>query len=194
MDLKEVGHTIQIAGIIYNSDKDEKTYLLMLPGEELYIHNVLHSHFSPETKYMTHQEWKNFFWQTDVLETEINRDGKKTIIKKAERQISQITSWNVFRRDEYTCRYCGRNDVPLTVDHIVLWEDGGPSIEENLVAACKKCNRTRGNMKYEDWVGSSDYKEMSKDISLKHAIQNSALVHTMKKIPTSFKKLRGKKR
>lgn len=187
MDLKEVGHTIQLAGVVYNSDKDKKSYFLMLPGEGLY-------HGSAEEKNMTNDEWVEFFWQTDVLETDVMSPQGKIVVRKTQRQISQNISWEVFRRDEYTCRYCGANNVPLTVDHVVLWEDGGPSIKENLVTACKKCNRTRGNMKYPDWLASQDYARLSRTALTRHVETNYDLLGTLKSIPVSFKKMRGAKR
>ena len=52
---------------------------------------------------------------------------------------------NVFRRDRYTCQYCGRRGVELTLDHVVPKSRGGKSTWENLVAACKACNAKKGN-------------------------------------------------
>ena len=45
----------------------------------------------------------------------------------------------------------------MTVDHVVLWEDLGDSVTKNLICACRKCNKTRGNMKYPDWLQSTYY-------------------------------------
>jgi hypothetical protein len=48
----------------------------------------------------------------------------------------------VFRRDGYTCQYCGRKAplVPLHVDHIVPWARGGRTELSNLRTACSMCN------------------------------------------------------
>lgn len=186
MDLKEVGHTIQLAGVVYNSDKEKKSYFLVLPEDTIYK--------NPEIVYMTNDEWVEFFWQSDTLETDIMAPQGKIIVRKTQRQISQNISWEVFRRDEYTCRYCGKNDVPLTVDHVILWEDGGPSIKENLVTSCKKCNRTRGNMKYREWLESPEYAKLSRKALVKHVEMNYDLLGVLKAIPISFKKMRGNKR
>ena len=69
----------------------------------------------------------------------------KAILRKTARQIEASVSWQVWRRDGCRCRYCGRDNVPLTVDHLVRWEEGGPSTEENLVSSCKKCNQSQGD-------------------------------------------------
>jgi len=52
---------------------------------------------------------------------------------------------NILRRDGHRCQYCGRGDVPLTVDHIMPISRGGEETWENLVAACVKCNNRKGD-------------------------------------------------
>ncbi|MCE1187753.1 MAG: HNH endonuclease [Ignavibacteria bacterium] len=56
-----------------------------------------------------------------------------------------LTRKNIFRRDGFKCAYCGRSDLPLTVDHIVPKSMGGKDTWENMVCACTKCNNTKGN-------------------------------------------------
>ncbi len=189
MDLKEVGHTIQIAGVIYNSDKKKETYLIMLPDEEL--------HADKSNKFLrrrdfTLEEWTNFWMQTDILEVELN-DTQKTIVRKAERQIAGRISWTVYKRDGYACRYCGKEGIPLTVDHVVLWEEGGPSIPENLVTSCKKCNRTRGDTPYPEWIGGDEYTKTLSGVPFVMHVRNLELLNTIDNIPRSFTKMRGKK-
>lgn len=53
----------------------------------------------------------------------------------------------IFKRDNYTCKYCGwkngingRKDKILTVDHIIPWKYGGTTKEENLITSCLDCN------------------------------------------------------
>jgi len=52
---------------------------------------------------------------------------------------------NILRRDGHRCQYCGRGDVPLTLDHIHPRSKGGEDSWENLVAACVKCNNRKGD-------------------------------------------------
>lgn len=52
---------------------------------------------------------------------------------------------NILKRDSYKCAYCGRSDLPLTVDHIIPRARGGEDTWENLVAACLTCNNRKGN-------------------------------------------------
>jgi 5-methylcytosine-specific restriction endonuclease McrA len=52
---------------------------------------------------------------------------------------------NILRRDSYKCGYCGRSDLPLTIDHIVPRAKGGNDSWENLIAACTLCNNRKGD-------------------------------------------------
>lgn len=56
--------------------------------------------------------------------------------------VSKRTRYEVLRRDNHTCRYCGGSapDVALTVDHVTPVALGGTDDPANLVAACKDCN------------------------------------------------------
>lgn len=180
LDLREVGHTIQIAGAIFNI-KDGPSLFLPFPGEEVAAggNSVL---------LMDSEQWQQFLFQSDILETSAlveDESGKivKAIVRKSQRQVDQRVAWAVYRRDEFKCRYCGVEDMPLTVDHLVLWEDGGPSTKENLVAACKKCNRTRGNTPYSEWLHSPYYLKRSAKLNTRTVLANEELVGTLSSIP-----------
>lgn len=183
IQIHDLGNTIQISGIIMSGD--EIDYCCFLPDYVENLHNISYLDMNLE-------DWKKFFHQTDTLETEIftNENGQltKTIVRKCERQIDQFISWKVFHRDNYSCRYCGRTEIPLTVDHLILWEDGGPSIEENLLSACRKCNKTRGRMKYEDWLNSNYYKEISQKLPNDIVRKNEYLASTLSSIPVRINK------
>src|SRR4051812_15410387 len=51
--------------------------------------------------------------------------------------------FEVFKRDYFTCRYCGAQppDVVLVVDHVIPVALGGPSTLDNLITACEPCNQ-----------------------------------------------------
>jgi len=50
----------------------------------------------------------------------------------------------IFRRDEYTCQYCGKQTHNLTMDHVIPRHRGGDHGWDNLVSACPACNRHKG--------------------------------------------------
>jgi 5-methylcytosine-specific restriction endonuclease McrA len=56
-----------------------------------------------------------------------------------------LTRKNILRRDAYKCAYCGRSDLPLTIDHIIPKAKGGHDSWENLVCACTSCNNRKGS-------------------------------------------------
>ncbi len=62
----------------------------------------------------------------------------------------KLTRREVFRRDNYTCQYCGRRDGGLTVDHVVPRHLGGEHTWTNVVAACPACNHRKGGRRLEE--------------------------------------------
>ncbi len=56
-----------------------------------------------------------------------------------------LTRKNVLRRDSFKCVYCGRSDLPLTIDHVLPKARGGGDSWENLVCACTVCNNKKGD-------------------------------------------------
>jgi len=175
--LADVGTSIQLVGGIWAGNG--VTYLFQFPE---YGHE-----YDTQVIEMSKDDWKALLRQSDLLETEVLskcEDGKlyKAVARKCQRNIDQQVSWNVFKRDGYACRYCGRDDVPLTVDHLVLWEKGGPSTEANLVSSCKKCNKTRGNTEYADWLNHNYYARVRENLSLAQRQANQDVAYTLKDI------------
>jgi 5-methylcytosine-specific restriction endonuclease McrA len=57
---------------------------------------------------------------------------------------------NIYLRDNYTCRYCGKTGVTLTIDHVVPKSRGGRETWENMVVCCARCNNRKGDQNLED--------------------------------------------
>jgi len=55
-----------------------------------------------------------------------------------------LTKREVFRRDNFTCQYCGSRSPRLTIDHLIPRHRGGEHSWDNLVAACPACNLHKG--------------------------------------------------
>ena len=67
--------------------------------------------------------------------------------RRIPRQNRSVSRKGLLLRDRNTCQYCGQT-LPagnLTLDHVVPRSRGGPSIWENIVAACFPCNNRKGN-------------------------------------------------
>lgn len=67
-----------------------------------------------------------------------------------------------FKKQSGECAYCGVSMVlepqgskPLaTLDHVTPTSRGGRHHWENVVCACEKCNRAKGSMTAEEFLGS----------------------------------------
>ncbi len=213
LDIQDIGGAIQLAGAIWASG--DTVYLIPLPdaltqAQKVFLEPPVKGrrvgpngtiHTDPVNILdMNLVDWQRFIQQTDLRLVEVKaahpEDAQKTVralVRKCERQISQRVSWAVFKRDGYRCRYCAADSVPLTVDHVVLWEDGGPSIEENLVACCKKCNKTRANTPYPQWLKSSYYRKVSRNLIMVASSANEALVSKLDTIPRMLHKPKKRK-
>lgn len=69
--------------------------------------------------------------------------------------ISKRLRYEVLRRDNHTCQYCGAKapEAWLDVDHVFPQSLGGSDEPSNLVAACKDCNAGKGaNLPNADFV------------------------------------------
>lgn len=178
INIYDIGNSIQMCGTVWSGKGI--TFITQFPQKD--------EDFSDLTKLsMDLSDWEKFLKQTDILETEIfeqDPTGKivKTIVRKTQRQIDSYVQWECFRRDNYTCRYCGRTGIPLTVDHIDLWEDGGATHPINLISACRSCNKDRGRLKYSDWLGSSIYKRKSANLTMEQKLNNLSILGKLKEI------------
>jgi len=69
--------------------------------------------------------------------------------KYVKRSIPLKLRWQVFQRDNFACKACGRSPathpgVKLHCDHILAEVDGGKSILANLQTLCDSCNVGKG--------------------------------------------------
>lgn len=68
-----------------------------------------------------------------------------------------IPNWDeirqfVFKRDGFTCQYCGDTDSDLECDHIIPFVSGGSDELDNLTTSCVSCNRSKGSKSLYDWL------------------------------------------
>lgn len=61
--------------------------------------------------------------------------------------IQKKVRFEVFKRDGFTCSYCGAKPpaVVLEIDHIEPKAKGGEDSIENLITSCFNCNRGKGS-------------------------------------------------
>lgn len=177
INLLDIGNNIQIAGVIWSGQDGNPTFITQFPGKKEYFKNI-------KNMTLTLDDWEKLIRQSDLLEVEMfltDPTGKitKSIYRKTQRQIDSYMQWEVFRRDNYSCRYCGRTGIPLTVDHVDLFELGGITSPANLISACKNCNKERGNMEYDAWLQSKQYAIRSRALTEEMKDANNAVLSTL---------------
>lgn len=62
-------------------------------------------------------------------------------------RISKKLRFEVFKRDEFTCTYCGQKPpaVVLECDHVIPVAKDGPDTIDNLTTSCFDCNRGKSD-------------------------------------------------
>lgn len=72
--------------------------------------------------------------------------------------VSLRIRFEVFKRDAFTCRYCGRTtpSVVLEVDHIVPVAGGGSDDPTNLATSCWECNRGKSDKQLSEQITGED--------------------------------------
>lgn len=97
------------------------------------------------------------------------------------RAISKRLRFEIFKRDDFTCVYCGARAAGgdgLHVDHLTPVASGGKNEPDNLVTACAACNLGKGAVHLDavNFAELSSRNLMSRQARLKTAIQVSRQV------------------
>ena len=68
------------------------------------------------------------------------------------KSLSNKIRFEVFKRDNFTCQYCGRKapEIVLNVDHIEPVAKGGTNDIYNLVTSCFECNNGKRDKRLND--------------------------------------------
>jgi hypothetical protein len=68
------------------------------------------------------------------------------------KSITKKTRFEVFKRDSFTCQYCGAKapDAILEIDHLNPVKHGGDNDLLNLITSCFVCNRGKSDRKLSD--------------------------------------------
>ena len=75
-------------------------------------------------------------------------------MKGKRKAIGKKLRFEVFKRDKFSCQYCGStpdsDGVVLNIDHIKPVKDGGDNNILNLITSCWDCNIGKGAVKLDD--------------------------------------------
>ena len=94
---------------------------------------------------------------------------------------------------EYKCAYCGAENVPLEIEHIVPKARSGSNRISNLTIACRKCNQEKSDRPIEEFLQGRE--ELLKKIQnqAKKSLKDAAAMNATRKILLDeLKKLRCK--
>ncbi len=69
---------------------------------------------------------------------------RKNWIGHKKENIPADLRWQVWERDNFTCKQCGGR-THLTADHVVPESRGGSTALDNLQTLCRSCNSAKGN-------------------------------------------------
>ena len=81
-----------------------------------------------------------------ILSTGLLTVGCENLHMPKREGLSKKTRFEVFKRDSFTCQYCGEKapEVILHVDHIIAIANGGVNSITNLITSCVACNLGKG--------------------------------------------------
>lgn len=81
--------------------------------------------------------------------------------------ISKSVRFEVFKRDNFTCQYCGgaAPDIVLHVDHINPVANGGENDIMNLVTSCEPCNLGKGARPLDDRTAIAKQREQLAELN-----------------------------
>lgn len=92
---------------------------------------------------------------------------KVTEMAKTRKNIGSRVRFEVFKRDSFTCQYCGKSapQVVLNCDHIVAVANGGDESITNLVTSCVTCNSGKSSVPLSDESAVAKQKRQLDELS-----------------------------
>lgn len=97
------------------------------------------------------------------------KSGEKAIIEDGILKMTRQTSFRKIMieisyqmKGKDVCQYCYKKFAKekMTIDHMFPIDFGGPTISDNLLPACKKCNNEKGNMTYQQYMAFLEAKDV----------------------------------
>lgn len=87
----------------------------------------------------------------------------------ARKAIKKSLRFEVFKRDRFTCQYCGAMapDVILNVDHIEPVAKGGQNDILNLITSCEACNSGKSDRRLDDHSEVTKQRAQLEELSLR---------------------------
>ena len=111
---------------------------------------------------------------------EMDRARRKPRPRKT---ISKKTRFDVFERDRFQCRYCGKtpeDGALMELDHIVPHSKGGSDEPENLATACKDCNAGKSDRELGALPATDRMRLLQERMEVEAVAKEAALINDLK--------------
>lgn len=156
--------TAFIISEILNSDEEKISLVVSKAIEVDFFNKEVFLKFSILTSRAIQKNWIKHtqFVPISFLDYEINLLGNIKIPKykhseKIRMYNHNVKQWykiikEVFKRDNYTCQYCGQVGGKLEADHIIPFSKGGSDEMSNLITSCRKCNRQKKDKSANEFI------------------------------------------
>ena len=76
------------------------------------------------------------------------------------------------------CAYCGKENVPLQIEHIQPKSKGGSNKFSNLTLACECCNKSKGNKPVEEFLSDNPERLQKIKTHVKESLSDAAAVNS----------------
>jgi 5-methylcytosine-specific restriction endonuclease McrA len=123
-------------------------------------------------------EWQESFY---YLKCKMSYPAVLRLRYHVKRPAKELTfsRYSVFRRDAYSCQYCGSGLTlqEITLDHVVPRTAGGKTTFLNCVASCYPCNNKKGGRTPEQAEMPLLRKPFIPTLNHVHGIDNQQLWH-----------------
>lgn len=77
-----------------------------------------------------------------------------------------------------SCAFCGKPEGrakadKLDRDHLIPCSKGGKTTRDNVIPACRKCNRGRGNADFEEWFRKQEFFSVERLVKIKQWVASN---------------------
>jgi 5-methylcytosine-specific restriction endonuclease McrA len=105
-----------------------------------------------------------FFDPAGTVLARWNDRGRWSDVMAKRKGLSKRQRFEVFKRDCFTCQYCGHKPPAVTLepDHVIAIANGGADHESNMVTACQDCNRGKSDVPLTSVPASLDEQRLSR--------------------------------
>ena len=80
------------------------------------------------------------WYHANKARAKLNSHARRARLAKTESSLTLAEWREILEVFDHRCAYCLRNDLPLSVEHVVAISRGGTHTADNVVPACLPCN------------------------------------------------------